>query len=150
MWQNYTFFITERPDYLAGSDRVILSYEDSLDVDYRLSVTLAIPATVFIMIDDRVPSVAAGMPWVSGLGFTDTGDNVIVSLAGPLHPFSIYRADLAAGDVTFLQNANPATMTGMYGIAALPMVPEPSVGLLAIAGVVVTILSAPRGRSSQG
>ena len=139
MWQNYTFFITERPNYLQGSDRVLLSYEDAADVDYRLTLELAIAASVFIMIDDRVASISLGMPWVAALGFVDTGDYVTVSEAGPLRTFSIYRADLPAGQVTFQQQSTPPGMTGMYGLAALPLVPEPSAVLLLGVGTAITL-----------
>jgi hypothetical protein len=134
VWKDYTFFITSRPAYLADADRVLLSYIASQDTDFNLKVSLAVPAQLFILIDDRVPDVSAGMPWMGALGFTDTGDDVIVSEGGPLRALSVYRAEVPEGDVTFLHQPSPAPMTGMYGIAALPQVPEPSAGPIALIG----------------
>jgi hypothetical protein len=134
VWKDYTFFITSRPAYLADADRVLLSYTASQDTDFNLKLTLAVPAQLFILIDDRVPDISAGMPWVGALGFTDTGDDVIVSEGGPLRSLSVYRAEVPSGDVTFLHQPSPAPMIGMYGIAALPQVPEPSAGVLALIG----------------
>lgn len=131
MWKDYTFFITSRPDYLKGSDRVLLSYSDSLDRDYQLSITLAVPARVFLFLDDRVPNVLTEMPWVHELGFADTGDDVVISEGGPLRAMSIYQVDLPAGDFAFLQQSSSAMMIGMYGIAAQSLVPEPSAGITA-------------------
>jgi hypothetical protein len=131
---------------------------------YELDVTLSQPATLYLFLDDRLGSTptgggmvggggmigggggmggaaavgfdlrAAGMDWVTQMGFADTGldigiDSTGDGLADDL--LSIFSVAVPAGTVALLQQADRtgADDRHMYGVAAIP---EPAtVALLA-------------------
>ena len=57
VWANYTFLFAGIQDYLVGGDLLRTSYYDGSDPDFQLRVTLDVPATVFLIIDNHVPDV---------------------------------------------------------------------------------------------
>ncbi|MES2569431.1 MAG: PEP-CTERM sorting domain-containing protein [Verrucomicrobiota bacterium] len=135
VWRDYTFTFRTTPSYLVGADMVMTHYfTDSADPDFQLRLTLAVPATVFLLIDDRVPDVATGMPWVASLGFTDTGDEAAIQIAGDslLTTSSIYSARFPAGEVVLLQQNSMPGNSGMFTVGAA--VPEPTSTLLLLGG----------------
>ena len=80
VWRGYSFIFESTPQYLRGADQILNTFDvDRRDPDFALQVTLAQPATVYLLIDDRVPNIAAEMPWVAALGFTDNGDAALVN-----------------------------------------------------------------------
>ena len=129
VWSDYTFLFGPAPSYLLGAELVRTQYSvDNTDPDFQLRVTLDVPATVFLLIDNRAPDVATAMPWVSALGFTDTGDEArIVVGNSTLTMLSIYSGNFSAGDLVLLQQNAPGNV-GMYIAAATPStnVPEPA------------------------
>jgi hypothetical protein len=148
IWSDYAFFALDAPAYLRGSDLLMTRYNfDKIDPDYQLRVTLARPATVFVMVDDRVPDVPTTMPWLAALGFVDTGDNldVRVSFDQRLTFTSIYRADFSAGPVVLLEQHDSNVNSGMYFVAA---VPEP--GTLVLVFVAVCACGLPFAAANGG
>jgi hypothetical protein len=125
VYQDYSFTYSSWPSYLNGAEVVRMVNTDALDVDYRLQLTLAQPATVFLLVDDR--TTTAAQPWVATRGFQDTGDTVMVWD----FPYSVYSVEAPAGTFTLHEN------TGSLNMYTVAVVPEPSVTALvgAIAGI---------------
>ena len=135
VWTGNTFLFRTFLSYLVGGDFVRTSYIDSSDADFQLRVTLDVPATLFLLIDNRAPDVATTMPWVAALGFTDTGNDAVieVSVNSVLTTSSIYSGNFPAGDVVLLQQNAPGNV-GMYVVGA---VPEPaSLSLVLFGGLI--------------
>jgi len=118
VYQDYSFTYTSWPAYLNGAEVVRMVNTDLLDSDYRLQLTLAQPATVFLLVDDR--STTGAQPWVAARGFQDTGDTVMVWD----FPYSVYSVEAPAGSFTVSEHSGSANM---YTVA---VVPEPSVAAL--------------------
>ena len=136
VWSNTSFQFRSVPSYLIGADQVRTAYfTDSSDPDYQLRLTLAVPATVYLIIDDRAPDVATAMPWVAALGFTDTGDDAVIQVSADqvLTTASIYGGSFPAGNVILLQQNDVPNHSGMFTVAA---VPEPASSSLFLCGVV--------------
>ena len=145
IWNDYTFVWHETPSYLRGSDQVLTSLnQDTPDPDFRLRLSLSQDAVVYLLIDDRVPSVGAQMPWVSQLGFADTGDQAVMDLAGRLASASIYRAAIPSGDLVLLQQNTSPDDAFMYTVAAAP-VPEPGTVLIGAAAIFLALTRRQRG-----
>lgn len=114
---DYSFTYSSFPSYLNGAETVRMENGDHVDQNYQLQLVLSTPATVYLLIDDRVGNVGMKMPWVAAGGFQDTGDNVMVWE----FPYSVFAANVSAGTITVReQNEGNANM---YVVAA---VPEPS------------------------
>jgi PEP-CTERM motif len=80
-------------------------------------------------------------PWMTSLGFVDTGFDIGLDSGGNGTVetlFSVYSGSFSTGDVVFLSQNRGGV--GQYGIAAAASVPEPSsialmgFGLLGLAG----------------
>ena len=126
VWSDYTFLFFPAPRYLIGAELVRTQYSvDNTDPDFQLRVTLDVPATVFLLIDNRVPDVSTLMPWVAALGFHDTGDDVPVTVLPTA--LSNYSGSFPAGDIVLLPQNAPGSV-GMYVVAATPStnIPEPA------------------------
>jgi hypothetical protein len=125
VYQDYSFTYSSWPSYLNGAETVRMVNTDALDSDYRLQLTLAQPATVYLLVDDR--STTAAQPWVAERGFQDTGDTVMVWD----FPYSVYSVEAPAGAFTVHEHSGTLNM---YTVA---VVPEPSVTALmgAIGGI---------------
>ena len=156
VWRDYTFVYRSKPSYLIGGDQILTTYfGEAQDADFKLQLTLSTSATVYLLIDDRVPNVEAEMPWVSALGFIDTGDEAQIEVSGDslLTTASIYGQSFSAGSlVLFEQNdSSPdGSPAGMYTVA---VVPEGGPALTGFAGSLVVWFrrsrrqADPRGRA---
>jgi len=137
IYYDYSFTYRNVPGYLLGADSVKTRYGDSQDADYRLRLTLDVPATLFLIIDDRIEDIAATMPWLATMGFVDTGDNAdYLYSSSYVRTLSIYRADFPAGDVVLPEQNSPLVATergGMYVVGAVSNIPEPGAALLLLA-----------------
>jgi len=115
IWTDRTFTYGTLPTAFQNLDYVEMVTTDHTDPNYQLSMSLNAPSTVYLFVDDRVSTLTPIMPWVTALGFTDTGANLLVAD----HTTSIYTANFASGSVLFRQQAD-ANGANMYTIAAAP------------------------------
>lgn len=138
IYYDYSFTYRNVPGYLSGADSLRTRYGHSQDADYQLRLTLDVPATLFLIIDDRIPDIAGTMPWLETMGFKDTGDNADYLYSGTfVRTLSIYSANFPAGDVVLPEQNSPLVGTergGMYLIGATSSIPEPHMALLLIVG----------------
>jgi hypothetical protein len=147
IWRDYTFIWGTTPNYLRGADQVLTSLnQDTPDPDFQLRLSLSQPAFVYLLIDDRLPSLSQQMPWVAQLGFADSGEHAVMNLAGNLVNASIYRGTFPAGDLVLLQQNTSPNVAFMYTVGVTP-VPEPGMGLV-VAGALLFV-QRPRRRRSK-
>lgn len=146
------------PTFLRGLDYVRSANDDRTVADYTLDVTLSVPSTLYLFIDNRVgdgsnatPPTLGGtvMPWVAASGFTATTTQFGIDEGndGTVNQFfTIYTRDVAAGTIRLFEQ-NQGTLN-MYGLAAAPVaaVPEPaSLVLAGAAGVALALRLRQRG-----
>ena len=141
----------ELPAGLLGADYIKVANDDKDNPNLQYDVTLSSGATMYLILDNRlghgnsdggldlVPDlVAAGMTWVTDMGFADTDLNVGIDEGGDgdIDQYSsVFSNDVAAGTISlFAQNdATNAGGRNNYGIAA---VPEPAtIALLGLGGL---------------
>lgn len=143
IWYNYSFSYRNVPAYLKGADSLRTLFQDNEDTDYQLRLTLNAPATLFLLVDDRIDDVATAMPWLAPLGFTETGDFADYLYSNSyVRTLSIYSASFPAGDVVLLPQdsqhnhplADGSIAPGMYVIGASASVPEPASSWLLLLG----------------
>ena len=142
------------PAYLVGAEYIMSGNDNRDNASYRLDVTLTSPATVFMLIDNRLsdgnnatpPTFdATHMQWILDQGWTATA-NGLNRFANPAVPdevaldeggdgtinqwYSVYAKSFPAGTCSLYQADNAGQ--NMYGGV---VVPEPSaVALLAMGG----------------
>lgn len=151
VWFDYTFTFRTAPSYLYGADHVRTRYMvDNLDADYQLRVTLDTAATVYMLIDDNLPNPLTKMPWAATMGFTDTGDQAVIQISADnvKTTASIYAAQFPAGDLTFLQQNDTTSQSGMYTLAAVN-VPEPACAALLAVGGLLTLRRQKWGKREE-
>ncbi|MHC4610390.1 MAG: PEP-CTERM sorting domain-containing protein [Planctomycetota bacterium] len=169
---DYTY--RDIPDELLGAEYVRVAQSDRTSPLYELDVTLSQPATLYLFLDDRLGSTpasgggviggggmglggaaaddpgfslsAAGMDWVTQLGFADTGLGIGIDSTGDGltdNLLSVFSVAVPAGTVALLQQADRtgADPRLMYGVAA---VPEPATVALLAGGILA--LRGPRRR----
>jgi len=127
------------PPFLVGGDYVMTFNDDKITTEIEIAVTLAQPASLFVLIDDRVPPPE----WLAR-DFVDTHwdvgsdegyeDRVIGVGVGPGesidHACSVWRRDVGEPATVVLgalgkeKFAMPAEDVGrsMYGVVAVPLV----------------------------
>lgn len=130
--------IAANAPYLPGADYIRTANDDKSVSGVAISFTLPVNSTVYISKDDRV-----GTPAFFGTyGFTDTGDNIVNFDNFPSVPFSVFSANLPAGDYTF---NNLSSGNSMYTIMAQPFVAPPPANTFAnwIGGFDLGGLTAP-------
>jgi hypothetical protein len=131
------------PPYLVGADYVKPFNSDKMRKDVELSVSLATPARLFVLLDDRV----SPPDWLRD-GFRDTGDDIGLD-CGPFKldgveiyfdhstgagqsvevRFSVWeRIVNQAGTIRLGPNSGATFDTGMYAVAAIPLIEEASAG----------------------
>jgi len=133
------------PSYLVGADYIKPFNNDKMRKDFKLSVTLSQPARLFVFFDNRIPAPK----WLTD-SFKDTGDDIAIDL-GPMldkqgKPFinkprgigpgvdtdshySIWERVVPKADIVVLgANFGETYLSGMYGIAAVALHPEPKPG----------------------
>jgi hypothetical protein len=125
------------PPYLVGADYVKMFNNDKVNWDIRIDVTLAVPAKLYILLDDRLEPPA----WLRE-GFTYTGDKIGVDIGpffskGQWHnitppgvgpgesvedTLSVWVREVEAPGVVHLGASEaPASGPNMYGIVAVPL-----------------------------
>lgn len=147
------------PEDLIGAEYIRTFNSDKTDPDVTLTVTLS-SGILLLIIDNRmgygdwaIPSnvanrmllnpklTAAGMDWVTTMGFTDTGLDIAIDEDnnGSINNWSsIYAKHVSAGTYTLFQQNDylNAGNRNMYGIAAIP---EPTtLALLALGGLIAS------------
>jgi hypothetical protein len=128
------------PDYLNGADYVKPFNGDKMRTGFELQVTLGRPARLFVFFDNRIPAPK----WLSS-SFRNTGDLVGMDM-GPMYDsqgkmtrrtprgvgpgdevdnaFSVWEQVVTkAGTVILGPNSGESSYTGMYGVAAVALVP---------------------------
>jgi hypothetical protein len=117
---------------LVGADYVKLANNDKTLANYKVDVTFSEDAEVFLFWDER----GSVNPWVSALGFTDTGSRVIGVGDGHASIWEniVLTANLSAGTYTF-KELNQGVSRNMYGIAVVPVPGAVMLGILGL-GVV--------------
>jgi anti-sigma-K factor RskA len=127
------------PGYLIGADYVKTFNDDKMRRDVNIFVTLARPASLFVLLDNRV----SPPDWLSK-DFRDTGDDIGLDAGAYAHtsiPISFVRATgpgksldarfsiwdrevTESGVVTLGPNLGASGYTGMYAIAAVGLDPD--------------------------
>ncbi|MHC4676577.1 MAG: LamG domain-containing protein, partial [Planctomycetota bacterium] len=121
------------PLYLIGLQYVKTANDNKDQPGYELDVTISQLATVYLFLDNRLGGagggeltnpnlVAAGMTWVTDLGFTDTDDNIAFDEGadGDIDQWSsVFSGVFPAGTITFLDQDDGGGRN-MYGVAAAP------------------------------
>jgi hypothetical protein len=142
------------PAYLIDGDYIMTGNDNRDNATYRLDVTVGVPVTAYMLIDNRLqdgnnadpPTFgAANMQWILNDGWTATS-NGLNRFSNPGVPdevgfdeaqdndidqwYSVYRKDFPAGTFSLFQADN--TGRNMYGVV---IVPEPATASLAAAGI---------------
>jgi len=105
---------------MVGGDYVKIANDDRSATPFRLNVGLAQPATVYLLVDDRV-NQAAMRRWMAAYGFQDTGADIGVDESGDGDVdriSSVYWGNFPAGSVDIFQQGQGGT--NMYGVVAVP------------------------------
>jgi hypothetical protein len=112
-------YATDVPTFLRGLDYVRSANDDRTVADYTLDVTLRVPSTLYLFIDNRVgdgsnanPPTLGGtvMPWVAASGFTATTTQFGIDEGndGTVNQFfTIYTRDVAAGTIRLSEQNAP-------------------------------------------
>jgi hypothetical protein len=119
------------PAFLVGAQYVMLANDNKGQGNYELDITLSKNATIYVFVDNRmgggagtkgVNPIVTGMPWLTTLGFVDTGEDIGIDESGDgsINNYSsVFAADVKAGTVT-LGGDTAGHGGNMYGVAALP------------------------------
>lgn len=133
------------PGYLVGAEYIMSGNDNRDNAGYRLDLTLNFPATVFMLIDNRLSDAnnanpptfdATHMQWIIDQGWTATA-NGLNRFANPAVPdevafdegsdgtinqwYSVYSKQSEGGTVSLYQADNAGQ--NMYGVV---VVPEPT------------------------
>jgi PEP-CTERM motif len=130
---------------LVGADYIMFANNDRSVPDFQAAVTFAVKSDVYLFLDNRVNG-GNPRPWMTSLGFVDTGFDIGVDEngngVGPGvsidNTSSIYLlTDVPAGSTVFMEQNQGGT--NMYGLVAVGKpVPEPvsaTLGLFGLAGL---------------
>jgi hypothetical protein len=135
-------YAADIPNLLRGLDYIRQANDDRNIANHTLDVTLSAPATLYLLIDNRVgdndnatpPTLTSLMTWVGTGGFTSLNQQFGIdeNNDGSINQFfTIYSRSVPAGTIRLFEQ-NDGTGRNMYGVAAAP-IPEPST--LALAGL---------------
>lgn len=115
-------------EFLLGLEYAMLANNDKVDSDFKLHVTLARSATLYLFLDTRIgdnngdnPPALGGsvMQWVIGMGFTTTYELIGVDEKGTGVPngwYTVYKLDVPAGTITLFEQ-NDGGARRMYNVA---------------------------------
>ena len=148
------------PSYLVGAEYIMSGNDNRDNASYRLDVSINSPATVYMLIDNRLSDAngltpptfdATHMQWILDQGWSPTA-NGLNRTANPSVPdeipidegadntinqyFSVYSKDFAAGTFSLFQADNAGQ--NMYGVVVKP-VPEPTIASLGALGILALI-----------
>ncbi|NLH42522.1 MAG: hypothetical protein GX448_11845 [Planctomycetes bacterium] len=119
------------PDLVLGAEYIMLANDNKNQGTYELDVTVSKDATIFVFVDNRMGGAAGGkgvnpiitgMPWLTSLGFVDTGADIGIdeSADGSINQyFSIFALDVKRGTIT-LGGCTSGHSGNMLGVAAKP------------------------------
>lgn len=155
------------PAYLLGGDYIMSGNDNRDNADYQLDVTVAVPATAYMLIDNRLSDGDGDTPptfdethmqWILDGGWTavSTGANRASDLTLPDEVgidegadgginqwYSIYGKDFPAGTFSLYQADNAGR--NMYGVV---VVPEPSTMILLGSAALALVCGLRRRRSA--
>jgi hypothetical protein len=157
------------PAYLVGAEYIMSGNDNRDNTSYLLDVTVSTPATVYMLIDNRLGDAdnasppafdATHMQWILDEGWAATAnglnrsadatrpDEVAIdeSADGTINQwYSVYKKDVPAGLFQLHQADNAGQ--NMYGVVITP-IPEPSAACLAALGLLA--LCSGKIRRRQG
>ncbi len=120
----------EIPQYLIGADYIMLANDNKNQSIYELDITLSQNATLYVFVDNRMGGAAGGlgvnpnitgMPWLTEMGFVDTGDDIGIDEGadGSINQYSsIFSLGVKAGTVTIFGNTQ-GHGGNMLGVAVM-------------------------------
>jgi hypothetical protein len=120
---------------LVGAEYVMTANDDKGNSTLTHQVTISRPATVYLILDNRLGGTGggygvapnlAGMPWVATMGFVDTGYDIGIDEAGDgdIDQWSsLFKAGFPAGMITLGGNTQ-GHGGNMYGVAAVSSEPQ--------------------------
>jgi len=119
------------PANLIGAQYVMTANDNKNISGYELDVTMAANATLYIFVDNRMggsgggmgvdPDIT-GMPWLTDMGFEDTGDDIGIDESGDgdIDQYSsVFSKYVLAGTTVTLRGDTEGHGGNMYGVAAL-------------------------------
>jgi hypothetical protein len=157
------------PAYLVGSEYIMSGNDNRDNGSYTLDVTIATPATVYMLIDNRLADSdnatpptfdATHMQWIldGGWAASANGLNRTNNVAVPDEValdegaddtinqyYSVYQKDFPAGTFRLFQADNAGQ--NMYGVVVTP-IPEPSALSLSVLGMLTLASRKSRRRRS--
>lgn len=155
------------PAYLVGREYIMSGNDNRDNATYKLDVTIGFPATVYMLIDNRLqdgnnadpPTFgAANMQWILDQGWaaTNNGLNRTANAGVPDEVavdegsngsienwYSVYKKNFAAGTFSLFQADNAGR--NMYGVVVAP-IPEPATAMLLILAALAGIAGIGRRR----
>jgi hypothetical protein len=120
----------EIPALVLGAEYIMLANDNKNQGTYQLDVTLSKDATILVFVDNRMGGAAGGkgvapnitgMPWLTSLGFVDTGEDIGIdeSADGSINQyFSIFALAVKRGTIT-LGGCTSGHGGNMLGVAAM-------------------------------
>ncbi len=126
-----THIYADVPEFLIGAEYVILANDNKNMSAYELDITVAKNAIVYVFVDNRMGGAAGGlgvapnitgMPWLTSMGFVDTGIDIGIdeSADGSINQYySIFALEVKAGVVT-IGGCTEGHGGNMLGVAVLP------------------------------
>jgi hypothetical protein len=124
----------EVPAFLVGAEYIMLANDNKNQSAYELDITFSRDATLYVFVDNRmggaagglgVAPIITGMPWLTNMGFADTGEDIGIDESGDgdIDQYSsIFSLAVNAGTVTIGGNTQ-GHGGNMLGVAALPRSP---------------------------
>jgi hypothetical protein len=125
-----THIYADVPPFILGAQYVRLANDNKNNSAYELDLTFAMNATLYVFVDNRMGGAAGGkgvnpnidgMPWLTDMGFVDTGEDVGIdeSADGSIDQyFSIFALPVTAGTIT-IHGCTEGHGGNMLGVAAL-------------------------------
>jgi len=119
------------PALVLGAEYILLANDNKNQGTYQLDVTVSRDATIYVFVDNRMGGAAGGkgvapnitgMPWLTTLGFVDTGEDIGIdeSADGSINQYySIFALAVKRGTVT-LGGCTQGHGGNMLGVAAMP------------------------------
>jgi hypothetical protein len=126
-----THIYADVPEFIIGAEYIMLANDNKNMSAYELDITLAKSATLYVFVDNRmggaaggkgVDPIITGMPWLTDMGFVDTGIDIGIdeSADGSINQYySIFALEVKAGTVT-IGGDTEGHGGNMLGVAVLP------------------------------
>jgi hypothetical protein len=136
VFNDRTHIYADVPPFFIGADYVMLANDNKNHSAYELDITFSRSATLYVFVDNRtggaaggkgVDPIITGMPWLTDLGFIDTGEDIGIdeSADGSINQyFSIFALDVSKGTVT-IGGCTQGHSGNMYGVAAILRISDP-------------------------